>query len=519
MKRFYTLLASAAILFSAAQAQNGRLPMETFTPGMPQLKAARSPKSRVMSSVPANATWEAAGTGYWMEGLLDQLIGPLAGSSWEVSFEEAKEYPGYYRLLPYSSPENPVSAALETVDATNYVYINATNPSKVYIEDFFAFDYILISNLVAENEWTGYKQYGQLKDGVITFPNRAFAYATYDQAGFDYCDLNNVFQIALPGYELKDYTLDIDLPVCAENNTMPISITRGSDIATVKVITAYGYYSNSDSNNAAVAANGAVVDPAKGYIEFQAADNAPAGLYTTLAVGLNDSGAVVAARCAYSHILEKDDADWKNIGTATMTEAILITVYETATQQLLTCPVEECVSTPGRYRLVNPYAEHTWSKAYNDFLINHDHPHYIYINATDPSMVYIEPAPLGINSDGEASLYSYAAYFLSVGEVVQNQASFGKMIVDDGEYIISMPDGSLMFSENNYDMGAYHAVGSNFMVVITPDNSAVEEVEINDENLAPAEYYNLQGIRMAHPRQGQLVIERRGSKVTKTIVK
>ncbi|MDE6161143.1 MAG: hypothetical protein K2F77_05750, partial [Muribaculaceae bacterium] len=39
-----------------------------------------------------------------------------------------------------------------------------------------------------------------------------------------------------------------------------------------------------------------------------------------------------------------------------------------------------------------------------------------------------------------------------------------------------------------------------------------------DEN-APVEFFNLQGIRVAEPQAGQIVIRRQGSKVQKVLVK
>ncbi|MDE6528415.1 MAG: hypothetical protein K2L78_05160 [Muribaculaceae bacterium] len=43
---------------------------------------------------------------------------------------------------------------------------------------------------------------------------------------------------------------------------------------------------------------------------------------------------------------------------------------------------------------------------------------------------------------------------------------------------------------------------------------------VNDADAnAPVEYYNLQGVRVANPEAGQLVIKRQGSTVTKVIVR
>ena len=55
-------------------------------------------------------------------------------------------------------------------------------------------------------------------------------------------------------------------------------------------------------------------------------------------------------------------------------------------------------------------------------------------------------------------------------------------------------------------------------VVFDKDTVGVESVATDDEN-APVEYYNLQGVRVANPTAGQLVIKKQGSNVTKVLVK
>lgn len=45
-------------------------------------------------------------------------------------------------------------------------------------------------------------------------------------------------------------------------------------------------------------------------------------------------------------------------------------------------------------------------------------------------------------------------------------------------------------------------------------STAIEDVVADEEN-APAEYYNLQGVRVAYPAAGQIYIQRQGNKVVK----
>lgn len=48
---------------------------------------------------------------------------------------------------------------------------------------------------------------------------------------------------------------------------------------------------------------------------------------------------------------------------------------------------------------------------------------------------------------------------------------------------------------------------------------AFNDITVGDKANAPVEYYNLQGMRIAAPVEGQLVIKRQGSEVEKLIIR
>ncbi len=54
------------------------------------------------------------------------------------------------------------------------------------------------------------------------------------------------------------------------------------------------------------------------------------------------------------------------------------------------------------------------------------------------------------------------------------------------------------------------------IVPVSVINAAIDEVN-GDDTVTPAEYYNLQGMRIANPAKGQLVIKRQGNKTSKII--
>ena len=86
----------------------------------------------------------------------------------------------------------------------------------------------------------------------------------------------------------------------------------------------------------------------------------------------------------------------------------------------------------------------------------------------------------------------------------------------------SIPAGSEYWGTILFEMPALgQPANVTFYTTLMPHSSGVtdaitEEAVAND---APAEYFNLQGMRVAQPESGKLYIERRGSKVSKVIMK
>lgn len=65
----------------------------------------------------------------------------------------------------------------------------------------------------------------------------------------------------------------------------------------------------------------------------------------------------------------------------------------------------------------------------------------------------------------------------------------------------------------------HHARVSDTIVVRTRELSGVENVGADGGDDTPAEYFNLQGIRIAAPHRGEICIERRGNTARKMIAK
>ncbi len=66
--------------------------------------------------------------------------------------------------------------------------------------------------------------------------------------------------------------------------------------------------------------------------------------------------------------------------------------------------------------------------------------------------------------------------------------------------------------------GYYWPDQCNSITVLTPKSDAINTIATDLENVnAPVEYYNIQGVRVANPAKGQLVIKRQGNKASKII--
>ena len=63
----------------------------------------------------------------------------------------------------------------------------------------------------------------------------------------------------------------------------------------------------------------------------------------------------------------------------------------------------------------------------------------------------------------------------------------------------------------------YGNVSGKFKVDLT--TSGISDVTIGVNDNAPVEYFNLQGVRVANPAAGELVIKRQGDKVSKTVIR
>lgn len=199
MKQIYSLLTLCAFAipsFATAPLINA------------SLKTKAPEKNATLKKAPAKIVengWHSVGKGVWYEGFLtifDEIDFDL---SWEIDVEESDEVAGYYRFIPYN--ENSPVAEIVGAPDHEYFYLDASNPDKVYSEEFiayrdFEFNYYF-SQKVPENLWEE-EMYGQLEDNVVYFPVRSFGYFEPETSTFWDVNYEGDFKIVLPGGVAKD---------------------------------------------------------------------------------------------------------------------------------------------------------------------------------------------------------------------------------------------------------------------------------------------------------------------------
>ena len=231
------------------------------------------------------------------------------------------------------------------------------------------------------------------------------------------------------------------------------------------------------------------------------------------------------------------EGNWEVIGNAQFEDPWLVPALGiNQAENIYDVQFEQDSDNPYRFRLVNPYKQGPVAQW------NGSEGGYITFDISDPDHVLFLPTDAGfyntaiLPGGGISSFYCYNALgyevvnqpVLSVEEVIElyDYIPFTKYDSAQNKVILSyVEDGGQRAYDANF---GYQAVplGGNFWDGVSMAGSitfpswfqaGVSDVII-DEN-APIEYFNLNGIRIANPQQGQIIIKRQGSKVTKEIIK
>ena len=188
------------------------------------------------------------GTATLHEDLLTTFFSDVeTGKAWECEVYENANVPGMLYFKNAFTSEYPYNEPGDYVTTDKYFMVNVKKPDKVYIPyqglgmDWGYGEFGVVSLISAYFEGAP-DNWGTLKDGVITFPQKGILIqmADYNDGGFYTSNGSGAFVIHLPGAILTDYSVEASYSgmfVDPEGNAEPvIDIAAGDDVATVNYL-------------------------------------------------------------------------------------------------------------------------------------------------------------------------------------------------------------------------------------------------------------------------------------------
>ena len=187
------------------------------------------------------------GTATLHEDLLTTFFEVETGKAWECEVYENANVPGMLYFKNAFTSEYPNNEPGDYVTTDKYFMVNVKNHDKVYIPyqglgmDWGYGEFGVVSLISAYFEGAA-DNWGTLKDGVITFPQKGILIqmADYKDGGFYTSNGSGAFVIHLPGAILTDYSVEASYSgmfVDPEGNAEPvIDIAAGDDVATVNYL-------------------------------------------------------------------------------------------------------------------------------------------------------------------------------------------------------------------------------------------------------------------------------------------
>jgi hypothetical protein len=263
----------------------------------------------------------------------------------------------------------------------------------------------------------------------------------------------------------------------------------------------------------------------------------------------------------------KDDVNFYDAGTASFTDASMFDAlppvfgytyydqlqsyfaqygYELPDEYTVSVPCQANSKNEGEYRLVHPFAQY-----FNNYLSNFFYYDptcdYLTFNVSDPAESYIAPSTNGIyfpaDTDGDGTSDTYIMFAFGStnqmdggseasedawGTFADGVLSFDEIVSPETPQTQDEITSALSYTQATYDADSTEATLPAWAAIIwDPQLMKIETsiagiknviADTNDAN-APVEYFNLQGMRVANPAAGQLLIQRQGSKATKVVIR
>ena len=180
---------------------------------------------------------------------------------------------------------------------------------------------------------------------------------------------------------------------------------------------------------------------------------------------------------------------WVDYGKGYYREGIISTWYSLG-NPVYDVTIQKNTVKDGFYRLVNPYGA-SYANAISEALgdddwanyYDYDNNYYMEIDASDPNAVYVVGSKTGATVDPSSGMISYqslVAYYLGKGTSLdqlkaEHPEYFGTL--KDG--IITMPAGTMLISEENYNDGAWYNADKNGLFTIALPGSVIADYSLD----------------------------------------
>ncbi len=379
--------------------------------------------------------------------------------------------------------------------------------------------------------------FGKMDDNVITFPAGSMFLFIDDEPVGVYAE---DYSIALPGGKIyatgvysqgTTYTTKED-----ENLTVYFYIDGDVEKADVCVLPIYcepteQYYKLApDYSIEEITEDSGMYFPAYSFVESimgQITDDIVTHLpYSIMLVAIDSDGNYIEKSGSVLQCFHQPDesAYYKSIGKGVFTDDIVAGFYGLNENPSAEVEIEESIYDPGYIRVVNPIAN-----IYSSYL-DGTTDHYLYMNVynQDGYPIVIETSAFGLNISGTPGFVSSKSYSYmtssSEGEDDEDDEDTEDILatLDADTNTITFPKNSLLFADPGTMRGAWNETNlSGKFSLKLPDGyvAGVKDIINDNANNLPVEYYNLQGIKIANPIAGQLVIRKQGTNTSKIIVK
>ena len=254
-----------------------------------------------------------------------------------------------------------------------------------------------------------------------------------------------------------------------------------------------------------------------GTIEFDTTNGDPGLMWSAYSNTLGSEDSFVGTFAIYDLISATKVMDWTSLGKGQWKENIVRGMFLDPTTTSVEVDVLENPLNPGVYKIVDAYAA-----LYAGLAIDSKSPDLVF-DATDPTNVLIELQSTGISAKtstatlGVLYVFNEGWYSETYGDPLD--PTLKCTLTTDGElYTLTLPYHSCTVYASTAE-AFYYGSADVSVLTFTKPSSGVANISVDSNANAPVEYFNLQGVRVANPEAGQLVIRRQGTTVEKVVLR